>query len=325
MHPAHIFAPALGVEPREATLFAQAPCDECGASPFGPAGAEGLCPACERCIQGKPSKTDPPLRQGSVVLDRDGTLHRGLKPRDLWPWLVGERPAPRLISWSETYKRHHWRNAGACGEGRLLVGADRGQIVVGPGEREVLRAVCAALAWFSRAEVTTGNYHPKGVQRYGAAAWRDLEELLRPHRATGLLDLACAAAAPKVERVAPEEGNVIADGDRKAASLLAQIAYGSSLRVKDGKAFWGGVLLHRVRRFARLDAPDFVSRLLGELQVSPTSDTTKSALSLVSDEDDHAALMEPFRKRADLVVSLAYTDMAALRSLKQGGKEGKDA
>ena len=337
-HASHDFAAALGV-----SRGAGCECALCGLSPFGAAGptkrvlgvnftgwsllkggSGSICTACARCFAGKPSKTDPPLRMGSVVLTAECKLHRALKPRDLWPWLVGDLPTPRRISHSASWKRHHWIHSGPCSDHLLVVGGDDGPIRIAASEREVLVLVAGALSVFRRKEIVSGHYHPRGVESYGPTKWAAMESRLRLHRGTGLLALAAACAPKGHARREEEEEEMIPESDKTAASLLAMLCYGSSMRVRDGKAFWGGVLQHRVARFARLPLHDMVARLMAELDVTPTSPTTSGALSLLAGVGQaQAAVEKSIRTRHRLVCALAYTEMKQLRAAINESKEEK--
>lgn len=333
-------ASALGVE----RGLVGCHCVICGSSPYAVAGSarttlrpsygdwEGLadregdvCVGCARCLAGRPSREDPPLRMGSVVLTAAGELRRALRAGDLWPYLLGEEPTPQVISWSCGWQLHHWIHAGHCSEDLLVVGSDHGPIEMRPLDRGLLRTVAAALAYHSRKALLSGEYHPTAVARQGFGAWRLLEQSIRPHRGRGLLALACAAA-PKAERGEPcEEDEVIEESTRKAAGLLALIAWGSSRRARDGKAFWGGYYLHRIRRFSRLPLAEFVDRLLTDLLVNAAGDVTGGVLAQLDDmsDEDTRAVERALRKQTTLCHHVALRETKKLRESINAKKERK--
>lgn len=122
-------------------------------------------------------------------------------------------------------------------------------------------------------------------------------------RGSAMLDL-LTYAAPKPEKAKEDTMPIELDPvDSQAVKLLAGIAEASSMRRGRGLEFWSGFYLNRIRRFSRLPAPDFISRLMREADVPATLFDARAALDAVDDERE---MMRAIRERADLLHALAY-------------------
>lgn len=324
----HMVARALGVDASDDGCE----CQLCGDSPFESAGlaaslygsgfcdwdararpvASELCAGCLAVMSGRPGREPPPLRTRSLAIV-DGELRVLRRHAELWPYLDAPHGAPHVVSWATSGKRHHALRAGVSTSERMLIGSDQHTIEYVPDrDRALLDAVLSMLASLtgkpqvSRAAILSGVYGAPAIERLGASRWARAESVISRHRGTPLLDLV-VAAAPCLDRQ-PEEGDVIDPADEAAAALIGALARGSSMRVRDGKQFWGGVFAHRVQRFSRLPLSQFVSRLVTELQVEPHSEAAQSALDQLARMDDERAenVERAVRERSGLVVALAY-------------------
>jgi hypothetical protein len=102
--------------------------------------------------------------------------------------------------------------------------------------------------------------------------------------------------------------------DAQAAGLVAELVWGSSMRAEQGKEFWGGYLLRRLRRFARLPLADFISRLAGECAVSAGSAATAAGILAKLDAETTAVVERSLRERTDLIHALAFDRIQGIRA-----------
>jgi hypothetical protein len=99
--------------------------------------------------------------------------------------------------------------------------------------------------------------------------------------------------------------------DSDAVYILTALASGSSIRANDGLMFWKGMFRHRVQRFARLSLSAFVSRMMDELAVQPSSVQTEHiclAMNKWPVERQEAA-SRAIRERGALLVALAFDEI----------------
>jgi hypothetical protein len=223
------------------------------------------------------------------------------------------------LSYTASKRKHHGLYAGISEPGgQIMLGTDEALEVVHPIlHGQVMDAVAALREKFTPDEIAAADYHPSKIRAMGAAKWSRLEAIVAALRALrpSLVEI-FANLAPKPEPTTDtEETSMLSDADRLAIDILADIAQGSHLRQTDGLAFWKGTYLHRVRRFARLPLPDFVSRLMQDLDVSSMTVKPGQVLGTLpasTTADVEAAI----RDRADLLVSLAFDRIKTAREGK---------
>lgn len=329
----HLLAAARGI-----TRGSGCRCAVCGESPFGIAGpqstvlggnftafgaladrdAECACLGCESLLSGRPGDNPPPLRTCSVWTD--GRAIRVLTQRELGEIVLAPPPGSWALSWAQSRQVHHWLYAGVSTAARMVIGSDAGPIEISEAQRPLVDAVSALLysptatqPLLSRTSIATGDYHPSAVQKFGHGEWQRHESIVSVYRPSALLDLLATCLPVMVDRATPQEP-MIDLADSQAAQLLADVASASGLRSKDGKLFWGGVFLHRVKRFARLPLAAQVSRLMGALECAPTgSQSIVDALSKM-DVEEMSGVERALRTRADLLVAMAYDILARRRA-----------
>lgn len=336
MEPRHVLARALSAPER-----AGCDCACCGPSPFAAAGprrsvlganftdfdaladrhAPDICAGCARLMAGRPGDDPPPLRTMSFSCE---VAAPRIFPCDrAWWWALLSAPAllaPTILSWATSRKRHHWLYAGVSTPERYVIGSDHGAIDWTPDSGALCRALTALLAAGARrAEILSGHYQPPTLARI-----RDVvathDPTIAATRGQLILDLALWCA-PKVER-AVEEGatSMINPTDQAAAELLAHVAFGSSVRVNDGKMFWAsnGFFVRRVRRYAHMPLGRFVSRLMSECAVGADFGSRAAQHLAALDEGREQEISTAIRERTDLVVALAFDHC---KRLKQPQKE----
>lgn len=280
-HHLHYIAAAKGVIPGLGST-----CTFCGPSPY-PASNYSLgtlftdhdylvmpgyavCTGCESVVGGKPSATDPPIRMTHIWTD--GIELRRVKPADIREVLMDPPPGEWVLSWATSGQRHHALRAGVSTAGRMLVGSDAGQIEVLPEHRDVLVACESLMATFTRDEVLTGAYPAGKVSTFGAGSWAELDDLVSPYRGTLLLDfLVMAARRPDASETTTED-EAMTEIEAAAVRLLYPLAQGSTLRAKDGIAFWRSQFVSRLKE-TPWDQPvaDALDRLARRLLCSPMS------------------------------------------------------
>jgi hypothetical protein len=334
-HHLHLIAAALGIARGSGCA-----CALCGRSPFGSAGsrsgvlgpgfvdvalladpsARDVCLGCQRVLAGRPGDDPPPLRTRSIVLSA-GELALG-RASILWPAISDPATvaAPAVLSWAIGGKVHHALRAGVSGPERLLVGSDRGTIEIVPGRdaplveavRSLLRSPTGARPVLARASVVSGHYHPAATEQFGAAEWHEIERVVARWRPGLLLELV-VAACPLTVPMEHQEVPVIDPHDQAAADLLYLVVRRCALRSRDGVAFWGGALRHRIERARTLPLHDMLARLMDSLGTT-TLGTTELVAALVSMTDEQRARIErALRERTSLIVALCYERVRAAR------------
>lgn len=312
-------------------------CAVCGPSPFDPgeraakscfganfadwaALADPTCPTvclgCERLLSGRPGSDPPPVRQHSLIYDGRQTH---LVDRDAWwPLISGAEPVPQgaVLSWATSRKRHHWLHAGVSGPTRWEVGTDHGT-AHWTVSSELPAAVLELLAAGARkGEILSGHYRP----HESTPRWLELDRWVAPHRGALILDLIVWAAPGGDEArtmprpVAPvreEPEEMIPAADTMAADLVARVARGSQVRVRDGLRFWAanGFLVRRIRRYSHAGLSTLVSRLMAECAVG--ADSAQEVLRLLAElqPEQEREVAEAIRARTDLIVALAYESL----------------
>lgn len=329
-------AEAIGVQRGEDGGCA---CAVCGDSPFELAGqlkalgtfndfdvlagapVDAVCAGCKRILGGRPGHGDNPipLRARSFELSPDGDF-RFLTRAELWDVIKDQPLNGQIVSWATSGKRHHALHAGVSDNETWRIGSDSQTIVV---KRNAMLELCVNVKTLlymgvSKGAILTGRYPPHvatliageysltGVQSY---------------RGSPILDLVVHAAIKPEEKAVKQVKELmkmtpapeLEPADEQAIQLLAALATASSRRREDGKRFWDDFYLNRVRRFARLPLNDFVSRVMGEINVAAVNFDV-AAFNGVEDPD---AVMRAIRERPVLLHALAFDRVRAKRG---GGK-----
>lgn len=334
MNPRAALAAALGV----VTEKPGCRCRCCGDSPFPPAGyadrmvganfvdfpalldagADLLCAGCQRLMAGRPGDDPPPLRTMSVLVTPDGTLQQ-LDMAGWWQLVTidVEVEPGSVLSWSRSRKRHHWLHAGISAPEMWRVGTDDGPIVWAPDADVAAAVMSLREIHASKGAILAGSYSPRLHAQY-----RDViqaaESTLAPLRDTLILDLV-VWAAPSVEdrRPRPEEASMIDPADEAAAKLIAELVWGSEMRAHEGKVFWGGYLVRRMRRFARLPLAAYVSRMAGECRVSVTQAASAAGMLERYNEVQADAIERALRQHTDLIHALAFDRVQGIRAKRK--------
>lgn len=280
--------------------------------------AESICEGCAACLGGRPGRVPPPLRTISVRVDVDRPELVTLDMAAWWALLTGEDAIPEtgaVLSWATSRKRHHWLRAGTSTPDLWAVGADAGTIHWRPDPELPDAVLSLRQVGASKGAILAGIYPPQlhAAHRDRVAA---AEQRLAPVRGCLILDLV-VWAAPAVDRAdqeQPEEATVIDPVDAQAAALIAELVWGSEMRATEGKQFWGGYLLRRMRRFARLPLPTFLSRMTGECRVSVASAAAAANIVGRLDDDETASVEAALRERTDLIHALAFDRVQGIRA-----------
>ena len=264
-----------------------------------------LCQGCVSVISGRPGDNPPPLRTRSFVCDDTG-IH--ILDRAGWWELLQSAPSePIVASWAITRKKHHALHAGWSMDGTWHVGTDTGQ-AVWEHDNDVMDA-CLELrrAGAGKAQIASGRYSvnidPTVVDRCERVL-----VTMRPLPSGWMLDLLVHALPPLPKKLTkpPRETMPLPQPDTAAIEVLQTLAKGSNVRRTEGLKFWGGYLLSRVRRFARLPLPDLVSRLSDELDTDVYATASAGALVRDMDMETQTSVSDALKARPTLLVSLTY-------------------
>lgn len=335
-HPLHTIARALSVD--ESGPY---DCPMCGDSPFGPGSKVGqnfcdvqllrgpgaVCAGCSRIMGGRPGSEPPPLRTVSFAVW--GRSLVTLSRADLWRALWVD-PAPCVVSWARSRKKHHSLHAGPCDGVVLRVGGDDGTILLDREQHlELANAVVGLLGSptgvapiLSRDSIRTGDYSAPAVARFGAAEWERLDRVVSNYRPGSLLDLLtdCAPLGP-----APKESLPVIDPhDERASWVLARLAASSEARRGDGLTFWRGFFRHRLERARRMPLPDLVSRLTDALRCDVLSDDYRAALEWLSgaSAEEAAPVAASIRARPAYLVAIAFDQLKRERTEREQKETG---
>ena len=333
-HPLTIIARALGVEAGERGT----PCALCGDSPFPTFGSrrktlgrnftdfeslryevDAICQGCRRIMAGRPGDDPPPLRTRSFRVDcSTETLTILPDPLALWAAMQQKPEHPIIISWATSRKKHHALYAGISVNGQWDIGSDYGPIRWRHHSELVAAVEDLRRIGATKPAILTGRYPPRLINRYGQR-FASAEAVLESVRGSLHLDLLVNVAPtfPKDNQEVKGEGRMIDTVDHRAAELVAELAWGSVVRQKDGIGFWGGFLLNRMRRFARLPLADCTSRLMAELAPNNSSAAQVARLLNSYTREDGAAISAALRQRTDLVHALAFDQMTKLRASRR--------
>lgn len=238
-----------------------------------------------------------------------------------WSLLTGERPTPQrcVLSWANSRKRHHWLRAGLSTAQRWRAGCDHGTIEWCPDPSLAASVVSLLTAGASKGAILAGIYPPRFLSEHLACV-RDAERVLARVRGQLILDLVVWAAPRADQKARPEEAAMIEPGDRMASDLLADLVWHSELRTEEGIQFWGGYLLRRIHRFARLPLAQCASRLLGECRVG-VQGAAQIALRIEdASEEEVRAIETALRERPDLIQALAFARVQAIREERKSKK-----
>ena len=278
-----------------------------------------ICAACYHCISGAPNKENPPLRARSIIYE-EGQGIRHLAQSEWWD--IIRAPRNCIISWAIGGKKHHILSAGWSTPDIWRAGTDDGIAEWRP-DAAVLAAIDGLRRrGIAKAAILSGIYGAKALAAHGAVI-DAAEPLLRPYRGGLPLDL-MVFASPTYEKAAQTtEGSkaMISESETKALDLLARIAWGSEMRAQDGKIFWGGFYLARIRRYARLPAGEMVSRLFDDCRVGASFAAPIAADVAAMTAPQEEGIGRACRERTSLLHALALERMAHYRS----GKENQEA
>jgi len=332
--PRHMLARALGVSEGKGCR-----CAVCGASAFDAAlpvmkglgsnftdydlladsGAQDVCVGCARLMSGRPGDDPPPLRTTSVRVTCASFVT--LDQKGWWSIIIGADEVSsggEVLSWAMSRKRHHWLRAGISTPEWWAIGSDEGTIVWKPNPKVAQCVLNLRHLGATKGAILSGHYPPKFMTKH-VAAIDAAECLLRELRGHPILDL-IVYAAPQVEvnNEQNEVSDMIDPTDARAAELLANLVWGSEMRADDGKYFWGGYFLRRLRRLRRLPLDTLISRLIEECQVGVSASADVVSTLSTIDQADSEAISKSLRDRTDLVHALAFSRMAEYRKQRKG-------
>ena len=280
-----------------------------------------ICVGCKKILGGRPGGKERPLRTYSWKLV-PGLDFEWMSIDAWWHELHNPPTEPTIYSWAQSKKKHHVLHAGFSCNGDWRVGADETQIRF-RHNAQVLESVLTLRRFgCGKAEIVTGRYHTSKWAQMNALL-TEHEEILRPFRdqTPEALDLIVFAIPKQPNSNKSDYQMPLKTIDRQAVELLAQIAYHSTARVLDGKKFWGGWYLNRIRRFMRLPLNDFVSRLMGEFNVGVQCESSVIVERMSAEESDE--LGRAIRERTDLLHGLAFRQMSVYREERKLEKERK--
>jgi hypothetical protein len=231
-----------------------------------------------------------------------------------WEMLNNPPNGDHILSWATSKKIHHWQHAGLSTKAMQLIGSDSQTIEHDVQECTALRnAVHSMLEIdgkkpvFSRSAIESGDYHPKAVAKYGIADWQKNEQIIKQFRPSALLSLLCWCAPAEEVGGERSEQLSLTETEAQAVELLADLAEASELRRSDGKAFWSGVLQHRLNRVGQMPLKDAVSRLIDWLDINPISTGAQTSVKSVAEWDQNqcADISAVLHRRSNFIVVLA--------------------
>lgn len=327
-HPIHALALDRGI----AIAADEAGCDcaVCGPdSPFPPAGrtkditapdtlysirsgSGQVCAACAWATGGKPSKTDPPLRSRSVLLE-PGQPARFLRQTDWWDILSAPRHC--VLSWATGGKKQHVLHAGWSTPGLWRIGADAGVAEWEPDPYLLEYVDELRRRRVSKASILSGVYLPKTLAEHGAVI-AVAEAFIRPYRGSVALDLVCYAARtydPDPDTDKEKQPAMISPEETMTVDLLARIAWGSGMRVRQGKIFWDGYYLARISRYSGLPLREMVSRLMDSCDVKGLAAAEVAELVAGYTDAEEKDISRVCQRRANLAHALAQKKMGEFR------------
>jgi len=327
-HPYHHIAAACGIPALGPSL-----CALCGPSPFAAAGftrdvlgvgwsdwhlmadrsGREFCAGCCRLTKGKPGSEPAPLRSRSFCV-RSG-VYRQLDRATFYETLCTPPEDLEVLSWATTGQRHHHLHAGWCDAVRLRVGSDDASIQVDVlavqslvEALSVLRAGPKAKAVCTRDEILTGRYRPATIAALGAARWRAAESAIVSWRGSPVLRLYVEHTPVVDVPIFTREDAVIDPVDQQIVELLSALSLQSRRRQSDPIRFWGSLFLRRVQRHAHRDLPQFLSRMMQDLEVEPSGAAARAVTHTITTVDAQSAqeFMQHVADRAPVLVALTY-------------------
>lgn len=337
--PLQHLALALGVHGARAADGAPASlCAVCGPSPFPVAdrahkvlgagwsdwmamyqrGGADICTGCARLMSGRPGDDPPPVRFRSFAV-RHG-VHAVLDRSEMYHLLCEPPVSLELLSWATTGQKHHWLHVGWCTPDRLVVGSDDGPITIDTLAVAPMIAAVADLrsgplagqkpkARVTRDEILSGAYRPATIAAVGAQRWAVAEQAIAPWRGSPVLRL-YVEHTPVRDDPSSSELPMVDPHDQQIANVLATLAQQSAYRERDPIAFWSHVFLRRIRRHAHRPLPQFLARLMADLEVTPTGDAAQCVHNTLTalDADDQREFMARIADRAPVLTALAYEE-----------------
>lgn len=272
------------------------------------------CEGCQRLL------SDPALRHKHILSVTCG-IYSTIERDQVWDILTNPPDKSFVLSVPQSYKKHHWLYAGLSTNERMVIGTDNRSVVYEPQTHaEIVDWITDMLfSGVGSRQIISGVYHPATYERYGAIELTDAEELLAPHRPTGLVEL-LTTYAPKPKRVAAaeteKERKMIDEKDKMAVLFLAPIAKASNLRHERGADFWDDIFPRRVTRFRHLPLAEVVSRLISVLAIPVVeADPIMVSLAALSAEDT-ATIESAMRARPKMIVSLVYAYLKQVKDKK---------
>lgn len=150
--------------------------------------------------------------------------------------LLLDPPFPELAAVADSGQKHIVFRAPRNPPGALAgwVQFEEQAVFVEPTELARLLAIVEALyLGFSKAEIGAGSYAQHRIQKFGLAAWHDLESQIRPERGRPLLDLALFLAQKREETSDNANDGRTREGGRPAGRRVARGAGGVQEPVPD--------------------------------------------------------------------------------------------
>ena len=276
------------------------------------AAADTICAACDYVIGGKPGRKPIPLRMRSFILEPGGEI-RLLQQSD-W-WAVLQTPRVCVASWAISGKKHHYLYADWSTDTHWRIGTDDGA-----AEWEHDPALLDAVNLLRqhgapKAAILSGAYPPALLERIGQYIEQS-EQRIAPYRGQLSLDLVVHASPTydKADQLKEAAESMLTEHEKMTRDLLSSIAWGSEMRANDGKIFWGGYYLARIRRHSRLPVGQMVSRLFDDCAVGATFASDIAETVAAMSEDDEAGILSVCRERTNLMHALALGQMKTYRT-----------
>jgi len=323
----HRTALALGI-----STGAGCQCASCGESPFDVAGKSQdilgigwsdwhlmanrsgavICTGCHRLMRGRGGDVVFPLRLRSfAVIDGVFVPH---DRKQMWATLLHPSPGIEVLSWATSAQRQHHFTAERSTSGHLRIGSDDAVIPVSPLRmRPLVAALCdlrsgpAAKAACTRAEILSGEYRPSTIAALGAARWSQAEAQIAPWRGTAALQLYVEHCPVSDAPLSPPPP-MLEREDERAIALLGPLARSSQFRNANPIQFWSSFFLRRVQRHAHRPLPQFLTRIMQDLQVEPTGEAARVVDETLRtlDASEQDALMKRIHQHTPVLIALTY-------------------
>jgi len=230
-------------------------------------------------------------------------------------------PKEFVISIAYSFKKHHWLHAGLSNRERILIGTDDKMVEFVPKEHtQILNAIETMKSHgVSSREIEAGHYHPATYEKVGGVFLEQINNILQPHRPTGLVELLVkiVPSKEKKEIIKREVIEMIENIDKEAAEYLSLLAQHSQYRRERGKEFWDGFFLYRINRVSRLNLPEMTDKLMGMLDIPATSAGEHIIPVLNSfDLEKQKEIETTIREKSKLIVALCYQILKERRETK---------